>query len=504
MAKIVHTELTQPGDYSKWESDQIYNGLDCVITRECFDAMAPQLDPITAETYYFERQLQGPLLEMGLRGVRIDLQRKTEVVDDLFTKMEILERNLERIVLEGVGMPKFNWRSPPDRIELFYNRLQIPPIKRHGRPTVDRAAREKLAAYTVAKPIIAHMNAMADIAEKIKKLNSKLDSDGRIRTTYNIAGTNSGRLSSSAFIEGTGGNLQNVEESLRSIFIADVGMKWCKVDAKQIQSRIVGAIEWKLFKNGTYLDACESSDLHTEVAKLVWPNLGWTGNPKADKALCDNPNAPFYRHYTHRDLCKKIGHGTNFKGMPPTISQQTGVPIDLVSKFQPLYRRAYPGHDEWHQWVANQLATIGYIIGITGRKRWFFDRRTEEETIRGAVSYDPQNSEAYIVNHGLLNIWHSQLATPITHEHDGLVFQYPQHLEDEIIPQLLTQLEVPVDIGHGRQLIIPYEAKCGWNRGNYDAKTNPDGLRGYEIGDGSRTRTPEVGLMDRVVRRAYG
>ncbi len=504
MARIIQTHETSPDSVPIWDQEQIYNGVDVLATRQCFDAMTIQLDPITEETYLLERRLQGPLLEMGLRGVRIDLARKKEVVDELFDKLEILERNLERIVLEGVGMRSFNWRSTPDRTELFYERLQIPAIRRHGRPTVDRAAREKLASYTVAKPIVAHMNAMADIAEKIKKLNSKLDSDGRIRTTYNIAGTNSGRLSSSAFIEGTGGNLQNVEESLRSIFVADPEMKWCKVDAKQIQSRIVGAIQWKLFKNGTYLDACESSDLHTEVAKMVWPNLGWTGNPKADKKLCDNQQAPFYRHYTHRDLCKKIGHATNFKGMPKTIAEQTGVPIELVIAFQPPYRRAYPGHDEWHQWVARQLQTVGYIIGITGRKRWFLDRRTEEDTIRGAVSYDPQNSEAFIVNNGLLNIWHAQLATPMMHEHDGLVFQYPQSLEDEIIPQLLTQLEVPIDIGHGRQLIVPYEAKCGWNRGNYDARSNPDGLRDYQPGDQGRKRTPEVGLMDRVIRRAHG
>lgn len=501
MARIIHTDKADPATTPVWDAEQIYNGIDVLATLQCFDAMAVQLDPITSATYYFERQLQGPLLEMGLRGVRIDIARKAEVVDELFEKMDFLERNLSRIVLEGVGMPGFNWRSPPDRIELFYNRLQIPPIKRQGRPTVDRPAREKLAGYTVARPIISHMNALADIAEKIKKLNSKIDSDDRIRTTYNIAGTNTGRLSSSAFIEGTGGNLQNVEESLRSVFIADPGMKWCKVDAKQIQSRIVGAIQWKLFKDGTYLDACESSDLHTHVAKLVWPGLGWTGDPKADKLLCDNPQQPFYRHYTHRDLCKKIGHGTNFKGMPPTISQQTGVPQDLVAAFQPQYMRAFPGHGEWHQWVANQLTSVGHIIGITGRKRWFLDRRTEEDTIRAAVAYDPQNSEAFIVNNGLLNIWHTNIATPMMHEHDGLVFQYPQHLEAQIIPELLTQLEVPIDIGHGRQLIVPYEAKIGWNRGNYHARNNPDGLRDYVEGDAGRKRTPELSILDRPARR---
>lgn len=505
MAKIINTAIATPDIIpTQWEKDQIYNGLDCCITRECLDAMLPQLGPETSATYDLERSLQAPFLEMGLRGVRIDQHRKGEVIEDLYQNLDFLERNLSRIVLEGVGMPHFNWKSNDDRQALFYDRLQIPEIKRRGRPTVDRAAREKLMSYTVARPIVSHMNALADINEKIKKLKSEVDADGRMRTSYNIAGTDTGRSSSSFSIYGTGTNLQNVEEALRSLFIADPGMKWCKVDAKQIQSRIVGAIEWKLFKDGVYLDACESIDLHTYVAKLVWPNMPWTGDMKKDKALCDNKQKPFYRHYTHRDLTKKLGHGTNFDGAPPTLSQQTGIPLSLVEAFQPLYMTAFPAHDEWHLWVAQQLAMVGFITGITGRKRWFWDRRNDPETIRAAIAYDPQNSEAFIVNSGMLKIWWKQIATVMMHEHDGLVYQYPAALEDEVIPQLLQQLEIPIDIGHNRTLIVPYEAKVGFNRGEYNARTNPDGLREYVPGDQGRTRQPEVNVLDRPIRRTYG
>jgi DNA polymerase I-like protein with 3'-5' exonuclease and polymerase domains len=501
MARIINTAITMPDELpDQWTLDQCYNGTDVLATRMALDAMLPQMDQHTEATYEFSKALQSPALEMSLRGVLVDRHRLAEVIDDFYDKIDFLERNLSRIVLEGVGLPGFNWRSPDDRQCLFYDRLGLPQFKNKGRLTTDRAAREKMEQYTVAKPIITHMNAIADLAEKIKKLKTKVDPDGRIRTTYNIAGTSTGRFSSSFSAFGTGGNLQNVEESLRSIFIADRGMKWCKVDAKQIQSRIVGAIEWKLFQDGTYLDACESSDLHTLVAKLVWPELAWTGDPKADKAIAETI---FWRHFTRRDLCKKIGHGSNFEGQPQTLSEQTGVPVSLIIAFQPNYFCAFPAHHEWHHWVETQIRTVGHIIGITGRKRWFFGRRNDPDVVRQAVAYDPQASESFIVNSGMLNIWWKQTADVMMHEHDGLVYQYPEAAEDDVVPKLLKQLEVTVDIGHERTLVVPYEAKVGWNRGAWDARSNPEGLKEY-TGRDTRKRGAEVGILDRVIRRAHG
>lgn len=337
--RVIDTSITKPEDLTSWEKDQIYNGLDCCITAEVLDVILPQLDEHTSKTYEFSRALQGPALEMRLRGLRIDQARKAEVIDEYYDQLSILERNLERIVLGGIGMAGFNWRSNADLQCLFYEKLKIPVITRGGRPTVNRDALEKMESYLVARPIVAHLSAMRDIGKKIGVLRTEIDPDGRIRTSYNIAGTSTGRFSSSFSEFGTGTNLQNVEESLRSIFCADPGMKMAKFDAKQIQSRIVGAIEWNLFQDGRYLDACESFDLHTYVAQLIWPGLPWTRDPVKDQKVAETL---FYRHYTHRDMTKKLGHGTNFKGLPPTISTQTKVPIELVIQFQPKYFQAFP------------------------------------------------------------------------------------------------------------------------------------------------------------------
>jgi DNA polymerase-1 len=504
VVRIINTSTVLPEDiHDQWTRDQIYNGLDCCVTAEVLDAMLPQLDRHTSATYDFSRALQGPALEMSLRGVRVDRVRLAEVIDDFYDKIDFLERNLQRIVLDGVGLPHFNWRSTDDRTFLFYDKLGIPTIRNKGRPTTDRAAREKMEQYTVAKPIITHMNAIADLAEKIKKLKTTVDPDGRIRTTYNIAGTNTGRFSSSLSAFGTGGNLQNVEESLRSIFIADKGMKFAKCDAKSGESYLVGAIEGNLFNDWTYLDAIEFTDIHTTVAKLCWPNpteFKWTGDKRTDKELAGRL---FYRHHSYRQVAKKLGHSSSYGGQPNTLAKANGLPIDIVIAFQPKYFKAFPAHQRWQDHVDSTLRRTGNLVSLTGRKRWFFGRRNDPDVLREAIAYDPQGSLADIVNRAMLHIWRQNYVTIMMHEHDALTFQYPEHLEDEIIPRIMADLIVTIPLKHDRVLRIPYDCKVGWNKGEFDARSNPEGLRDYKAKD-ERKRQPEVGILDRVIRKSYG
>src|ERR1700690_3197189 len=100
--KIIDTSVTGPESLSPFEREQIYNGLDCCVTSEVLDALLPQLDNHTAATYSFSKALQGPALEMRLRGVLVDQARKEQVIDDCYRKIEQLEGQLERIVFEGV------------------------------------------------------------------------------------------------------------------------------------------------------------------------------------------------------------------------------------------------------------------------------------------------------------------------------------------------------------------------------------------------------------------
>ena len=491
--KVIETHKLDPSSIPPTERDWVYNGLDCCITAEVLEVLLPQLDYHTFKTYEFSKSLQGPALEMRLRGVRIDKYRKAEVIEQYFRKLDLLERNLERLAFEGVGMNAFNWRSNDNLKELFYDKLAIPAIKRQGRPTVNRDALERLESYLIAKPIVTHIKAMRELGKKISMLKTEIDPDGRMRTSYNIAGTSTGRFSSSFSEFGTGTNLQNIEEALRSVFIADRGMKMGYLDAQQGESRVVGAIEWNLFQDETYLSACEGGDLHTTVARLCWPTLKWTGNTKADRALAEHP---YYRHYDRRFMCKKIGHGSNYGGRPATLSNQAKIDIRAIDDFQRAYFKAFPAHQRWHSHVNHTLRTTGNIVNLTGRKRWFFGRRDDDATLREAIAYDPQGSLADILNNGLLNVWHHRDAEILMQIHDAILIQYPEEKEDEIIPKILKQLRYPIQLKHEREFVIPYDCKVGWNWGKFNAQNNPDGLKTYIPGD-KRKRTPEVSLLDR-------
>lgn len=473
-----------------------YNGYDCMLTSEILDVLLPQLDNHTASTYAFSRALQGPALEMRLRGVRVDQKRKAEVIDAFYETLEVLETNLNRLVAEGCGLWAFNWRSNADLKRLFYDILQIPVITKQGRPTVDRTALERMEAYLIARPIVRHIEAMRDLGKKISVLKTEIDSDGRVRTSYNIGGTTTGRFSSSFSEFGTGTNLQNIEESLRSVFVADPGMKLGYFDAKSGESYIVGAIEWNLFRDDKYLLACETGDPHTVAARFCWPKLPWTGDIERDKDIAEQP---FYRHHTYRNTTKKIGHGTNYAGKPYTLSTMHKIPIDIVENFQFQYFRAFPAHLRWHVHVENVLTQVGTLISLTGRKRQFWGRRTDASTLREAIAYDPQGSLADILNAGMLQVWRARSAVLLMQIHDAILVQYPEAEEDEIIPAVLADLRYPIALEHDRELVIPYGVKTGWNWGDFNAQTNPEGLKTYRPGD-KRTRGKEVDILDRRVR----
>ncbi len=519
MVKIILTTDTLP---SNQENEWRYNGLDSCITLEVLGVLLPQLDEITRPVYERALALQGPVLEMEVRGIKTDREEIKRVSAELREQLAHLHASLKELLIEGVGLDpeevstwkrekgqlveKFMWNSPKQLMGLFYNRMNLPRTRHKGVVTCNRAALEKKRSNFFAEPLVNHILKIRDINKALGVLNTGLSPNGRMPFSLNIAGTDTGRLACYGGAMGYGTNMQNITEELRQIFVADPGKKLAYIDRAQIQSRAVGAICWNLFHDGTYLDFCESGDLHTGVCMMTWPNMDWKG--AGIEALRDrdnylhnrsNANALFYRGDSYRQASKKLGHATNFLGKASEISRQTRIPKELIDTFQRGYFNGFPSIQEWHRWLATKLVRDGWITTLTGRRRWFFGRRWEDETVKKAAAYEPQDIEAFINQTGMLQLWRANLPTVdiLLPVHDAILIQYDERREDELIPRILEIMKVPVPLMYDRVLEVPCDVQVGWNW-RHKGEVNPDGLVDYK-GSDARRRSKKLSLLDRRV-----
>jgi DNA polymerase-1 len=480
--KIINTALLdeQPvinSDEASW----VYNGLDCAVTYEIRDELKRQLalEPECVQlTYANALAKQAPVMEMSMRGFRIDEAARQTALRALTVDLLHLQKNFDRL-LAGAFNTTLNWRSPLQLKNFFYGTLGLKPVRGRNSKgeysaTTGRAALEKLSEHFFAKVFCNYILAMRDLGKQIGFLKTEIDPDGRMRSSFNIAGTNSGRLASRMNEFGTGTNVQNVSRQLRYPFIADPKMIIVNVDLKQADTRNVGAIIWETFSDdpraGDYLDACESGDLHTTVCRMAWPDLAWPDDRAGWRAIADQ-NA--YREMSYRDLAKRLGHGTNYLGTPRTMAHHTKTEQKLIEEFQERYFAAFPLIKKWHEDVAEQLQFSGSLTTLFGRRRFFFGRPSEDTTIREAVAYAPQSMTAEEIDRGYTQLWRACPDTQLLVQvHDSITFQAPYATIKDRLPVYLETLKVPLQLSRGRTFLVPLDAKVGWNWGDIEYKNN--------------------------------
>jgi DNA polymerase-1 len=494
--KIIQTANLRPNDrLSADHASWIYNGLDCCVTAECYEEMLPSLDNVAAATYALSRAMQGPILDMNMHGILIDKQSLGETRLAIEDTIEKVEAQLNRIMTEGYGFTA-NWRSPQQLKIFFYDYLKLPPQRKRNANgkmvlTTDRGALETLEQYMIAAPAISHLLILRDLGKKLGFLSTETDRDGFMRTGFNIAGTNTGRLASSYSDFGTGTNTQNVDRLLRKIFVAQKGKKFANLDLEQADSRNVGGQCWNRFYHshgerfaGGYLDACESGDLHTVVTKMARDELEWPADPSLWRAIADTIA---YRDKSYRDLSKNLGHGKNYLLTDKSaVKKIPGLTIQASVEFGKRYFSAFPEIPEWHKAVRRDLKQNACLYNLSGRRRYFFGRLDDDSVHREGVAYEGQSSTADEINIGLLQLWRGGKRFPgfqlLIQVHDSILFEFDEECEDEILPWALEALRVPIELVGGRQFVVPTEAKTGWNWGDF-SPSNPDGLKKWKGGD---------------------
>jgi DNA polymerase I-like protein with 3'-5' exonuclease and polymerase domains len=459
---------------------EVYNGGDVLGTYEIMDKL--ENIETTSPIYEFLLSLQGLVIEMMLRGWRVDpyLREKgiRETRDKLAKLSAIIDAYAAAIWDEVPGPSKTKNYPQPTKLNpestaqlqrFFYQNLGIPPVKKWTKDGIklpmDRKALEKIGNYIAARPIVSVILLYRDLAGILEVLETQVDNDWRMRTSYNIGGTVSYRFSSSKSTLGTGANLQNITADLRHMFIADEGWKLYGVDKEQAESRELGFLCGVLFQDWSYLDACESGDLHTYVSRLVWPDLAWTGDLKTDRKLAE---MPYYRHFTRRDQSKRLGHGCNYLGTPDHMASEVHIPVEFVREFLRSYFQAFPCIPRFHQWVAAELQRHQKLTNAFGVERNFFDRPTDQETIKAAVAHMPQSATALDLNLGMYRMWKymGKRIRLMGQLHDAIYFQAREG-DDEV--DLINEVKnhTKVVLRHkDREFSVPIDVKGGWSWGN--------------------------------------
>ncbi len=510
---LIDTSTLGPDTRLGPETQQVYCGLDCCLTVEIFEQVEKEHPGSTAGGIYsFERALQGPYLDIMTRGFATDDLSRREAAAALHTQMD-LDLSLLNEFSSAIWDKPLNPNSPKQLQEFFYGAMRLPEIwisqKGERKLSTNREVLERLHdAYPHARPFVNLILDFRDCNKQLNIMEMEIDPDRRFRTSYNIAGTETGRPSSSENAFGTGGNAQNVAPALRYVFVADPGYKLGVIDLEQVEARDVGFFCGCLFGDWKFLDACESGDLHTNNSKLIWPDKAWTGDAKEDKALAGQI---FYRDFSFRDMAKRGGHLSNYYGTAWTAARSLKVPVAIMEEFQARYIRggrdkfgreiipAYPAIAQWWTWTGEQLQTTHSLTTPFGRQRHFFGRPNDDTTLREAIAFLPQSTTADRMNLGLWRTWQNERRVQLLAQtYDSITFQFREDDDvDEIIEHILSLLNVTLHSNSGREYSVPGEAKVGWNwgyevtpedvarairQGKKPPRLNPEGLRKWTRG----------------------
>jgi len=473
-----------PTGLDAYTNYQVYNTLDSAVTAQLLPVMRGELNSNTAVVYRRELNVLALCLEMSSKGFPVD---QFCLADLLFQLEKDSKRALHILhrLCEASGFRAINPRSPKDVPDLFYVHLRVPEIWEHDRKTgtrklsADIKALEKIRTnYPSCAPFVNAIISYRESSKMASVFARGLEpKTGNLRCNYSPSGTETGRLSSQQNPYGRGTNGQNLTDRIRQVIAAPKGFAILNFDLKTAESVAVGYISG----DRNYIDACEGGDLHTAVCKLVWPQLSWTGDRKADKVVAESP---FYRHFSHRDQAKRGGHGTNYYGTARTLAGILNVPLAVVQNFQDLYLGAFPGIGEWHIETIRRIMQEGTIVTQLKRERRFWGRADDAATHREAIAFEPQSLVGDIMNEGLINVqmWiKSQLPeakmaigrgrqllpfNPRVPDlraqvHDAGVFIVPIDGLAEISVKLGKLLEYPVDFGSKGVMLIKNDVMVG-------------------------------------------
>lgn len=271
--------------------------------------------------FAFQQELFPAVLRMMLRGCRIDHGRRSALRKELLAAA----MNRQDLLQFMAGHP-LNPKSPKQLMRFFYEDLALPGIKHltRGNLTTDSSALDTIATrYPPLLPLCQCIAELRSIGVFLSNfIEAEPDIDGRMRSSFSIAGPITYRFASSENAFGSGMNLQNLPvgekekikgakdyvklPNIRELFIPDEGYEFFDMDLDRADLQIV---VWEAEDSDLKMALRRGLDMHIFNAMAVF---GF--DVPVDELVESHPNFPEHkrRYARQRQLAKAAVHATNY------------------------------------------------------------------------------------------------------------------------------------------------------------------------------------------------
>ena len=473
-------EYKDTGVINDYDQFWHYSALDAIIPYIAFIQQVKMLKKQgNWETYKRQRGSLEAVQFMQARGIKVDKEGIKSRAIELRRELKELVEAFQELTGEVTFTKELkdgpvtkthvvNPSSTDDMRAYFYGKLKIRPYLLKGKPTLGEKALLKIAAAgkkgveeaKLAIKIRSVKTILSNYFTLSKGKKTLLDpKDGRLRCSFNLAGTSSGRWSSSAFLFNIGRNLHNLpkkaentaKDPFRKFLIADDGMVLCKADLSMAENRIVAYVA----PDAKMINAFEQGvDLHKFTAGLI-----------LDKG--ENDVTKFDRD----TVGKPCNHGGNYGMGAGKLSEQYGIPFGVAKRNLAKYLQTFRGIPIYHSWVTAALRKNRTLVNCLGRKRVFYGRVSgADEGGVNAFYFIPQSTVGDIINEGGIQATYysdyTKQAELLLQVHDEIDFQFPLAMPVEkqwdMLCAIKRSLEVELE-WNGRKWTIPADFEFGFN-----------------------------------------
>ena len=393
-----------------------------------YEVMLPKLKETGVEDLYFnvELPLCRVLAEMEAAGFRVDARALQSFGETLSTALETLEQQ----IYSYAG--KFNINSPKQLGEILFEKLGLPAYKKTktGYSTNAEVLDKLRGQHPIVGEVLEYRQYAKLKSTYVDGLLKVIPPDGRVRTSFQMTVTATGRLSS------TEPNLQNIPtrtelgSELRRMFTADPGKVLVDADYSQIELRLLAHISGDQAMQEAF---ASGEDFHTVTAAHVF------GVP-IDQVT-----------QNMRRAAKAVNFGIVYGISAFSLSQDLGVTVAEAKEYMDAYFARFPGVKAYMDGVIEKARSDGYVETLFHRRRALpeikasnFNTRSFGERV--ALNMPIQGTAADIIKLAMVKVFdrlrkENLQAKLIMQVHDELIVECPEDEVEQVKALLAEEME---------------------------------------------------------------